>query len=168
MSKTISHGLRQSVAVVAAAMLFTACSQDGPVAPTPTDEAIATLRSATSRYQDLNVAKAEGFVFLHGCEVRPGEGPVGIVYVHMDRLMDGAIDPTKPDALIYAPNGDHPTLVGVELAVPYPLWTKQEPPKFLDGTFQAEDEFGVFGLHVWVWRENPNGLFAESNPKVSC
>ena len=27
---------------------------------------------------------------------------------------------------------------------------------------------GVFGLHVWLWRNNPAGLFAESNPNVSC
>jgi hypothetical protein len=34
--------------------------------------------------------------------------------------------------------------------------------------FQREDEFGVFGLHVWVWRNNPNGLFEEAHPRISC
>jgi hypothetical protein len=169
MSRTVSHSLRHSLAIVAVAALLAACDKDGPAAPSKTDEAVATLRSATTRYQDLNAAIADGFVFLHGCENRPGEGPVGIVYVHPGRLMDGKIDAAVPDALIYAPNGsDRPTLVGVEFAIPYPLWTKPEPPKFLDATFQPEDEFGVFGLHVWVWRDNPRGLFAESNPNVSC
>jgi hypothetical protein len=58
--------------------------------------------------------------------------------------------------------------VGVEFAIPYALWTRDLPPKFLGVPFQPEDEFGVFALHVWVWRNNPEGMFAESNPNVSC
>jgi hypothetical protein len=56
----------------------------------------------------------------------------------------------------------------VELAIPKPLWTGAGLPTFLGATFQSEDEFGVFALHVWVWRTNPDGLFAETNPRVSC
>jgi hypothetical protein len=184
MDKTESHSLRQSLIIVAAAALFAACSNDAPLAPNrqvvipaqlgavpsrETDGVIGTLHRVTARYHDLDVAIADGFVFLHPCENRPGEGPVGIVYVHLGHLMDGVINPELPDALIYEPGrNDRPKLVGVEFAVPYPLWTAQAPPQFLGATFQSEDEFGVFGLHVWVWRDNPNGLFAESNPKVSC
>lgn len=184
MNKTVSQSLRQALAIVATAALFSGCADEAPLAPDPqlaiaaqsaklqsaqTGGAIATLQRVTARYHDLNVAIAEGFVFLHGCEDRPGEGPVGTVYVHIDRLMDGIIDPAKPDALIYEPGSNgRPRLVGVEFAIPYPLWTEQEPPKFLGATFQPEDEFGVFGLHVWIWRNNPEGLFAESNPHVSC
>ncbi|MEP7348218.1 MAG: hypothetical protein ABI877_23330, partial [Gemmatimonadaceae bacterium] len=106
---------------------------------------------------------------LHPCENRPGEGPVGTVYVNLDRLVDGVIDPELPDALIYEPDGrEHLTLVGVEFAIPYPMWTDPNPPTFLGATFQPEDEFGVFALHAWVWRFNPEGLFAETNPRVTC
>jgi hypothetical protein len=184
MNTTASHSLRHSLTIVAAAALFAACSNDAPLAPTreamipaqlgavasrETAGVIGTLRGATARYHDLDAAIADGFVFLHECENRPGEGPVGIVYVHLGRLMDGVIDPELPDALIYEPGrDDRPKLVGVEFAIPYPLWTAQAPPEFLGATFQSEDEFGVFGLHVWVWRNNPDGLFAESNPNVSC
>jgi hypothetical protein len=59
-------------------------------------------------------------------------------------------------------------LIGVELAVPYAAWEKEQPPAFLGATFQPEDEFGVWGLHVWLWKYNPEGLFAESHPGVSC
>ena len=58
-------------------------------------------------------------------------------------------------------------LVGVEFAIPKAL-AGGEPPTFLGNTFQSEDEFGVFALHAWVWRNNPKGLFAETNPRVSC
>lgn len=161
---------RRLLATAATALCaLTAGCDDDPASPNATDQAVTTLRRATERYHDLNAALADGFVFLHGCEVRPNEGPAGALYVHMGRLTDGKIDPAEPDALLYEPSGTGPpTLVGVELAVPYTLWTQQAPPTFLGTPFQREDEFGVFALHAWVWRDNPEGLFAESNPHVSC
>jgi hypothetical protein len=171
--------IRQSLVIIAAAGIVAACADDTTLAPasgtpaqvrgTTVDAAIATLRRVTARYQDLNVAIADGFVLLHPCEERPDEGPVGTVYVHMDRLLDGVIDPESPDALIYEPkkHGRH-KLVGVEFAMPYALWNEPTPPQFLGETFQPEDEFGVYALHIWIWRNNPEGLFAESNPHVTC
>jgi hypothetical protein len=184
MSKTISQIPRQLLALIAAAALMAGCADEAPLAPdetaffaaqfarlprTEADGAIATLRRVTARYHDINVAFADGFVLLHPCEDRPGEGPVGSVYVHFGRLLDGIIDPETPDALIYEPgrNGRE-RLVGVEFAIPYVLWSPQSPPEFLGAVFQPEDEFGVWALHVWLWRNNPEGLFAESNPHVSC
>jgi hypothetical protein len=130
---------------------------------------ITTLQRVTARYHNLSAAIDDEFVLLHPCEARGDEGPVGTVYVNMARLMDGVIDPESPDALIYEPtrNGDL-RLVGVEFAVPQALWTGTELPQFLGASFQREDEFGVFALHAWVWRSNPEGLFAETNPRVSC
>jgi hypothetical protein len=26
----------------------------------------------------------------------------------------------------------------------------------------------VWALHIWAWRPNPSGMFAQWNPKVSC
>ena len=146
-----------------------AAADPAPGAELTTERVIARLTIATQKYVDLKAAIDDGFVFLHGCEVRPGEGLVGTVYVHIGRLMDGVIDPRLPDGLIYdrEPNGKM-RLVGVELAVPYGLWTGQTPPKLADHTFQREDEFGVYALHAWIWRSNPNGMFEESNPRVRC
>ena len=184
MNMSASQTLGHTLTLVAVAAVLAACANETPVQPasqvasraafatlprTETGGAITTLQRVTARYHDLEVAKADTFVLLHECESRPGEGPVGIVYVNLARLMDGVIDPSTPDALIYEPrrNG-RPRLVGVEFAVPYALWPQQEAPEFLGATFQREDEFQVFALHAWVWRHNPEGLFAESNPNVSC
>jgi len=184
MNTTALRPLGRSLTVVAAATLFAACADPAPLAPrqfgptkvqlaslprTDTDGMIATLQRVTARYHRLSVARAEGFVLLHPCEARGDEGPVGTVYVNISRLMDGVIDPDRPDALIYEPSrtGEF-RLVGVEFAIPKALWTDAELPKFLRTTFQSEDEFGVYALHAWVWRNNPNGLFAETNPRVSC
>jgi hypothetical protein len=174
------------LALVAAAVLLAACADSTPSEPAAGSlpavavqamqgqspaavRALTAMAQATTRYHDLDAAIADGFVFLHGCEVRGDEGPVGIVYIHMGRLTDGVLDPANPDGLIYEPrtNGK-PKLIGVELATPYTLWTGAQPPTFLGQSFQSEDEFGVWGLHVWLWTANPEGLFAESHPRVAC
>lgn len=180
------------VTTIAAATLIAACNADHtPVAPTlavsdaaqldlsspeqanrygrsAEQQLTETLRRVTARYHDIEIAKRDSFVLLHDCETRLNDEPVGTVYVNMSRLTDGVINPNKPDALIYEPTAKGLTLVGVEFAIPFSLWTKPQPPKLLGTTFQREDEFGVFALHAWVWRKNPNGLFAETNPRVTC
>lgn len=131
---------------------------------------IAELRRATARYHNLAAAEADGFVpVITECEQREGEVAVAIPYVSLERLLDGALEPSLPDALLYEPSEKGTlTLVGVEMLVPYPLWTSPEPPRFLGVPLQREDEFGVFGIHVWIWRHNPAGMFAVENPRVSC
>lgn len=174
--------LNHVLAVVLVTAIAAGCN-DGPAATTgpsipdplqarvpeaEQQKAVVTLRRATDRYHRLSAAIADGFVFLHPCEVRPGEGLVGMVYVNPQRL-DDRIDLSRPEALVYEPRKDGPPkLVAVELAIPYAAWSDPQPPTFLGATFQEEDEFQVFGLHIWVWRQNPNGLFEEVNPRVRC
>jgi hypothetical protein len=178
MHPRLTQVVTRSLTIVAAAAFIAACADDAPLAPgraptaatrsAMTDEAalVQTLRRATARYHDLAQAERDGFTLLHECEVRPGEGTVGMVYVHFGRVLDGVIDPESPDALVYEPSADgKPKLVAAEFAV---LNTGQPAPQFMGATFQAEEEFGVYGLHAWVWRENPEGLFAEANSRVSC
>ena len=178
----VAHPVARTV-LVAAALLLAGCADRTPTAPasvvalrdassgqTAQDaqlrSAVETMRRVTARYHNLTAATDDGFLLLHPCESRPGEGPVGIVYYHPTRLMDGVADVASPDALIYEPRANgKPRLVGVEFAV---LNTGQAAPTLLGQTFQAEDEFGVYALHAWVWRQNPEGLFAETNPRVSC
>jgi hypothetical protein len=187
MYSMVSNSLGRSFTFVAAAALLAGCGDRNPVTPRlaaatapqlekSTDaghelevrRAVETLRRVTARYHDIENAKKDNFVLLHDCETRLNDEPVGTVYVNLSRLTDAAINLEKPDALIYEPGPEGLTLVGVELAIPFQLWTQSEPPKLLGATFQREDEFGVFALHAWVWRSNPNGLFAETNPRVTC
>jgi hypothetical protein len=176
---TVPPGFGRSVLMLAT-MLTVACSDDAATQPDVTtaqyanlssdaNAALATIKRVTARYHDLNAAISDEFVLLHPCEVRGDEGPVGIVYVNFARLLDGVIDEESPDALIYEPSTNgQPTLVGVEFAIPYAMWHEPQPPQLMGASFQSEDEFGVFALHAWVWRENPEGMFAETNPRVSC
>ncbi len=37
--------------------------------------------------------------------------------------------------------------------------------------FEAPNRFGLpafYTLHVWAWKQNPNGAFVNWHPKVSC
>lgn len=178
---TTSPAVKRAFALVALATTITACADTARFTPTSpsTIEAslsaspaapgpLAIIERATVRYKNIDNAIADGFVLLHDCETRDG-GAAGALYYHPARLTDGVLDPASPDALLYEPSPTgKPRLVAAELAIPYSLWTDTTPPTLLGNAFQAEDEFGVWALHVWIWRRNPNGMFAESNPRVSC
>ena len=67
-------------------------------------------------------------------------------------------------------------LVGVEYIVDYTTWlAPHDAPPMLEGqAFQivgSPNRFGLpsfFELHVWAWRDNPNGAFVDWNNRVSC
>ena len=173
-----------SLATLATAALLTACADLPTSAPsskaTPSPAvasarreygaALAELRRVTARYHDVDAALADGFVpVTPGCAEEEGGAVMPIPYAHLGRLTDGRIDPSLPDALLYEPTGNGKfRLVGVELAIPYPQWTDPQPPTFLGVAFQEEDALGVWGLHIWVWGTNPEGMFAEENPRITC
>jgi hypothetical protein len=90
----------------------------------------------------------------------------------------------KPSILIYEPQADGSLqLVAVENLVFAAAWRAaghKEPPTFhgekwdsmVDDPKTTVDEAHMFephfDRHVWLYRENPNGVFAQFNPAVSC
>ena len=93
-------------------------------------------------------------------------------------------DFNMPGILIYEPQVDGSLeLVAVENLVFQKSWHaagNQEPPTFhgvaydnmKDDPSTKIDEAHMFephyDRHVWLYRENPNGMFAQFNPNVSC
>jgi len=56
----------------------------------------------------------------------------------------------------------------VEYIVPFDEWTEEDPPSLLGQEYLPNEEGGFYALHVWLWKNNPSGMFFDWNPKVSC
>lgn len=154
-----------------------------PTGPTPdaaeaasseTDEAetragLATFRRATARYHRVEAAIEDGFVQILPCQANPdGEGALGIPYARLDRF-DTVIDLTEPEILFYEPRRNGKLrLVGGEAVVPIEAWAADEPPSLFGREFHRNEEHGLYGLHMWIWRPSPDGVFSFWNANVSC
>ncbi|GAB3377339.1 hypothetical protein [Lysobacter fragariae] len=137
---------------------------------------MAALRAATAAYHDFDAATQAGLwdVPVPGvleCLDDP-TGGMGYHFVNPNNF--GVLDPTRPQALIYEPEKDGSMrLVAVEFIVPdggaHADQPDSPPPPSLFGqSFHYNKRFDVWALHVWAWRHNPSGLFADWNPNVSC
>jgi hypothetical protein len=137
---------------------------------------VQTVRTATTQFADVNAATAAGYQSLFGCVTGPDQGAMGVHYINLTLYGDGKIDATKPEALIYEPSNGGMVLVGVEYIVDAATWLAQNtsPPMLEGQAFQlvtSPNRFGLpafFELHVWAWRDSPNGAFVDWNTRVSC
>lgn len=149
-----------------------------PVSVSDVDAAlVAKARAATARYHNVNVAIADGFVPTSECAALPGVGGMGYHYVNFANLMDGVEDVTKPDILMYIPTRHGVKLGGIEymkVDSDQDLGTDDDRPSLFgvafDGPMPGHDPSMPihYDLHVWLWQNNPDGLFAPWNPRVSC
>jgi hypothetical protein len=134
------------------------------------------VRIATQQFTDVNAATAANYHPLFGCVTGPDQGAMGIHYINLALYGDGQIDSSKPEALIYEPSNGALRLVGVEYIVDAATWAKNNtsPPMLEGQAFQfvnSPNRYGLpafYELHVWAWRDNPNGAFVDWNTKVSC
>ena len=160
-----------------------AVAQDnGPVELTPE---LRAAREALQVYQDPIRAVHDGYCSTVGCIDYPEGGeegemqyPAGGMGVHFlnQSLIGPELDPSKPQVLIYEPDGDKLRLVAAEWFLPAEV-AGSEPPAIFGRKLQGPMEghkpimpegFHHFDLHVWLWKPNPAGVFSPTNPSVSC
>ncbi len=130
---------------------------------------VARLRAVTARFNRFEAAVDAGWTAqITDCFENPELGGMGYHYGNPD-LIDGTVDVLEPELLLYEPqkNG-RLRFVAVEYIVPFTAWTGAEPPQLYGQSFHRNEAFGIWALHVWHMRENPRGIFADWNPKVSC
>ena len=129
---------------------------------------IEAVRRSTARFHDLDQAKAAGWdTPLTGCQ-QSAAGGQGVHYGKLASI-DGVVNLLEPELLMYEPRGDGTWhFVGVEYIVPIPAWASAAPPSLFGETFHRNDALGLWVLHLWIWKPNPSGLFADWNPLVSC
>ena len=131
-------------------------------------QAVAAVRSATARYHDITVAKAEGYdlQFPAGCAASAAGGQ-GFHWLNQG-LVDDKIELLKPELVMYEPQpGGSMRLVGVDYIIPYVEGSTA--PTLLGRSFaHLGPPLNVWALHIWAWAPNESGMFAPWNPAVSC
>src|SRR5262245_3916763 len=187
MKKRITH-LRQTRTSIMASLAIVCClivttpvfTQDhvhsNQISPATL---VRDVLDATRGFLDVNNLPP-GYQPLFGCVSGPDHGAMGIHYVNLALVGDGGIDRSQPEAVIYEPVGKARRLVGVEYIVDAATWLADPannglPPQLDGQAFQlvgAPNRFGIpspfFELHVWAWRDNPQGAFVDWNDKVTC
>ena len=136
------------------------------------------VKRATERYLDVNDAIAAGYSQFQGCVSGPEEGAMGVHYVNF-ALFDDQFELEHPEALVYEPKrGGRFQLVAIEYITPAGAGRpaiRSALSRMLMGHLlhfaPGPNRYGpdaFFELHVWAWKENPRGTFADWNPTVSC
>lgn len=163
----------------------------------PVEPELAELRRATAVYHDISRAFAAGYSIENEPCVSSPAGAMGIHAPNPSLLQEFAVDPARPEVLLYEPmsNGRY-RLVGVEffqVALLQRVGANEDPAPRFDSTPWDPTEYEIvnpapqlfgqtfhlspppapgvpwhYALHVWVWAHNPSGMFADWNPRVHC
>jgi hypothetical protein len=138
---------------------------------------VKVVREATERYQDVEVAKADGYALQFGCVSGSDSGAMGMHFVNGALVGDGELDPTRPEIVIYEPQANGKLkLIGADFLVLADAWNAKHasPPEMMGQLFhlfEAPNRFGLpafYTLHVWAWKESPTGTFVNWHQNVSC
>ncbi len=138
---------------------------------------IKIVRDSTERYKDVSAAEADGYALQFGCVSGPDSGAMGLHFVNGTLVNRGEIDATHPQIVIYEPTASGGLkLIGADYLVLADAWDKknQGPPELMGQLFhyfESPNRFGLpafYTLHVWAWKDNPNGAFVNWHPDVSC
>lgn len=139
------------------------------------------VRRATAKYRDINAMFAEGgWAAATPCVSGPNAGAMGVHFVKDGRIGDGILKADEPEALIYEPLGNgFMRLVGVEFIEIKDVWDSigngggKQPTLEglllnLVGTPNRYTLPAFYELHVWAWKDNPDGFFVDWNTEVNC
>ena len=151
---------------------------------------LASVKTALEKYKDPVTAVRDGYFSTLGCVDYPAGGmehgnmgPATMPYkpgamgVHFlnPALIGPTLDPMKPQVLLYEPVGDKLVLTGAEWFVPTAV-SKTAPTIFgqaLQGPMEGHEpilpaQLHHWDLHVWLFKDNPNGMFHPTNSAVKC
>ena len=146
---------------------------------------LQAAKAALAKYSDPYVAIRDGFFstlasvdFPKGGKDGPVEYPPGAMGVHFLNTANigPVLDPAKPQVLIYEQVGDKLVLTAAEWFMPVQAAGGKAPMIFgqtLAGPMPGHEPimpaaFQHYDLHVWLWKDNPRGLFTSTNSAVKC
>jgi hypothetical protein len=158
---------------------------------------LAQVRRVTARYHDIDKAIADGYTVWspdpYAANATCPSSPEGSMGYHLVKVSlrggagnpaagDAVIDPLQPEMLLYEKRADgKPHLVGVEYIVFTAAWERVhgagaaaptvfgQPLLASSHTFPGNpNPLPHYELHVWLWSDNPLGMFYPWNPTVTC
>jgi hypothetical protein len=186
MTKLLSAVVGGAVAICAACG-----AAPQPRAETPWEEPVLLppeleqARAGLERYRDVVAAVHDGYLSTLGCieyprggnegEMQYQPGGMGVHFLNL-QYVGPTLDPARPQVLIYQPDGDSLRLAAAEWFVPVGAAGGQRPRIFsrdLEGPMAGHqplmpEALHHYDLHVWLWKNNPSGVFAPTNPAVKC
>ena len=176
------------VAIFAALTVVTTSAQATPAtkpAASAMSPELQRVRAALEKYRDPLVAVHDGYLSTMACinfpnKPLPGheqypKGAMGVHFINA-QLISPVLDPMKPPILLYEPDASGKLqLTGAEWMVPLAI-AKERPKIFnqeLMGPMEGHEPMmpaamAHYDLHVWLFKDNPEGMFAPTNPAVKC
>lgn len=161
------------IAVVGSAFAATASAGGGSLS-----RELQAVRAAVAKYHSYDQAVADGYSLAGEPCISSPAGGMGFHASNQTIIRSGVIDPLRPPILLYAPGSDGSLkLVGVEYFKPdadQDLATDNDRPSLFGQPFNGpmpghNPSMPIhYDLHVWVVEANPNGVFEQFNPAVSC
>jgi hypothetical protein len=146
---------------------------------------LQAARTALAKYSDPLAAVRDGYYstvacidFPHGGVDGPITYPPGAMGVHFlnPANIGPTLDPTKPQVLIYEQVGNKLVLTAAEWLMPVDAAGGKAPMIFgqtLYGPMDGHEpimpaSLKHYDLHVWLWKDNPRGVFTSTNSAVKC
>ena len=153
--------------------------------PAPMSPDLLAARAALAKYSDPIAAVRDGYFSTVACIDFPKgatDGPIvyppGAMGVHFLNTANigPVLDPAKPQVLIYEPVGDKLMLAAAEWFMPVQVANGTAPSIFghtLAGPMDGHEPIMPptlrhYDLHVWLWKNNPKGMFTSTNSAVKC
>ncbi|WGK64215.1 hypothetical protein [Croceiramulus getboli] len=162
-----SNVLVLPVLLITLAVFSIACEadDDDEVMLEAWEQEIEELRIATAKYENIEVAENEGFIDVSGFVPNMGH------HFLLPPRADQTFVLEEPEILLYAPDDNGVMqFVAVEYIAPYEdAENPGTPPEGFTGPvdeWELNEERMQWQLHVWIKRENPDGLFAPFNPMI--
>jgi hypothetical protein len=158
-------------------------SASGPPAPlTPQqNDLVQAVKIATGKFKNVTDIAGPGsdYALTFGCVSGGDFGAMGLHYLKGSILHDGMINIDDPEIILFEPTRNG----GIQITgADYLVFASEFEAKNGKGVvpslkgqlfhfFDSPNRFGLdpfYTLHVWAWKDNPNGTFTNWNPNVSC
>ena len=163
----------------------TTLAQAKSAAPALSPE-LQAAKANLAKYADPLVAVKDGYFstlacidFPHGATDGPMVYPAGAMGIHLlnPANIGPTLDPTKPQVLLYEQVGDKLVLTGAEWFMPVQVAPGGKAPSIFGQTLMGPMDghepimptsLRHYDLHVWLYKNNPKGLFTSTNSAVKC